>query len=197
MMINSTCLIEATMMTLIMALTIITATMGATAMLVVMGGWPNYGLTTNPAELLALMREVQEFVVDSGAVVDCCPLAFGQEQGQPLGEGDRRLSVLGASGQTIKHHGQRVVFLEVEGKPLAINFEVAEVERPILSVAERLHHGCEVHLAPHRAEIRKGQDLCIPLASRGGLFIRDECAGDWQGGDHRGDATRGSTGLWL
>jgi hypothetical protein len=66
------------------------------------GGWPHYGLTTDPAELLAL-QAAQEFVIDSGAVVDGCPFIFGQEQGQPLEEGSKELRILGANGQMIKH----------------------------------------------------------------------------------------------
>ena len=48
-----------------------------------------------------------EVAVDTGAEESVCPWGFGEAFG--ISKGQKQLQLLDASGNTIKHHGERVV----------------------------------------------------------------------------------------
>ena len=81
------------------------------------------------------MGSVGRMMVDSGAAVSVCPLGYAPEI--PMSKHSRRSTLRSASGAQIEHAGQKMVEYENGDGGLAnVNFEVADVTRPLVAVGE-------------------------------------------------------------
>ena len=80
--------------------------------------------------------KVVEAIVDSGAEESVCPLGFFDTVMEPSPMSKTGARYRAANGSRIKNFGQqRVAFVSAEGHRCEMPFQVAEVERPLISVA--------------------------------------------------------------
>jgi hypothetical protein len=107
-------------------------------------------------------------LVDSGAYAHVCPPEFAA--GTPLVKTQGTETAMAADGRGMKMYGQKEVRLTLDdGRPARVVFQVMNVRRPILSVAELRSHGIEVHFTKTSAYLARGGSRC-PLTERGNLY---------------------------
>ena len=83
-----------------------------------------------------------EVTVDSAAEESVCPAAWGQQFGLEPVQPERRMSFVNASGGRIEHHGsRRVIISSITGKKLSMNFQVTDVQKPLLAVSRLIEQG--------------------------------------------------------
>ena len=117
--------------------------------------------------------QVVEAVVDSGAVDSVTPPSLfpGLVSPSPWSRAGRGYRA--ANGTKIKNLGQvQVPFGTAEGHKCQIQFQVAEVEQPLLSVAHLTSAGNRVelgHTSGRVVNIKTGR--AIALERRGGVYI--------------------------
>ena len=70
-------------------------------------------------------------LVDSGAAVHVRGKDFAEQFGI---DNNKAMKLEGAGGHNLKHYGQRIVDGNVNGVGVSIRFQVADVEKPILSI---------------------------------------------------------------
>ena len=89
--------------------------------------------------------EEYQLAIDSGSEIHVAPLSFGSKY-QLVASSAGRLEIKGAGGEHLQHFGKRWVPLEIGGFDALIEFEVADVQKPILSVSELARKGIIVIL---------------------------------------------------
>ena len=83
-----------------------------------------------------------EVTVDSAAEGSVCPAGWGQQFGLEPVAPERRMTFVNASGGRIEHHGsRRVIISSVTGKKLSMNFQVTDVQKPLLAVSRLIEQG--------------------------------------------------------
>ena len=83
-----------------------------------------------------------EVTVDSAAEESVCPVAWGEHFGLDPVQPGKHMSFVNASGGPIAHHGSRkVVVRSAAGQKLSMNFQVADVQKPLLAVSRLLEQG--------------------------------------------------------
>ena len=88
--------------------------------------------------------------LDSGSEIHVAPPWFGEQL--PLATASEgRLRIHGADGRAIQHYGKRVIPLG--GFNSCVEFEVADVSKPLLSVSELAAKGNKVVLEAHSGAI--------------------------------------------
>ena len=116
---------------------------------------------------------VIEVVVDSGAEDSVTPpnLFPGEVLPSPMSRAGR--SYRAANGSPIPNLGQLVAhFKDPDGRACGIPFQVAEVERPLLSVSRLAEAGCQVSFKDHSGEIlHVATGRKLPLVRRGGVYL--------------------------
>ena len=119
--------------------------------------------TVAKAHVCAVTTEV---TVDSAADESVCPADWGDHFGLQEVEPERRMSFFSASGSRIQHHGSRKVIVNsVTGQKLLMNFQVTDVQKPLLAVSRLVEQGNLVQFgkAPGQSFIQ-GNRWVIPGA---------------------------------
>ena len=79
-------------------------------------------------------------MVDSDAAISVCPLGYAPEV--PMSNHSRRATLRTASSAQMEHAGQKTVEYENgDGGPVTVNFEVADVTRPLVAAGELQKRG--------------------------------------------------------
>ena len=91
---------------------------------------------------ISAVKKTDEITVDSAAEESVCPAEWGQQFGLEPVPPERRMTFVNASGGHIQHHGsRRVVVSAVSGQQLAMNFQVTDVQKPLLAVCRLIEQG--------------------------------------------------------
>ena len=127
-----------------------------------------------------MVGSIERVMVDSGAAVSVCPLGYAPEV--PMSNHSRRATLRTASGARIEHAGQKMVEYENgDGGLVNVNFEVADVTRPLVAVGELQKRGMTVVMGPHGSFVTRGQ-VMKPLGSN--LDLEHLDASDKRGERH-------------
>ena len=89
-----------------------------------------------------------------------------------------------ANGSPIPNLGQTVAhFKDGDGRACGIPFQVAAVERPLISVSRMAQAGCRVSFQEHEGEIvHTASGRRLPLVRRNGVYILQLRVGSAAGG---------------
>ena len=99
---------------------------------------------------------IERVMVDSGAAVSVCPLGYAPEI--PIAHSTRNALLRTASGAHIEHAGQKSIQYEHDGGgTVNVNFEVADVTRPLVAVGELQRRGMTVVMGPHGSFVTRGR----------------------------------------
>jgi hypothetical protein len=123
----------------------------------------------------AVAREggVLEAVVDSGAEESVAPPGFFAAEMVPSPMSKAGGKYRAANGTRIRNLGQqKVAFTTAEGHKCLMPFQVAEVERPLISVAQLTSAGNRVVLNDTGGQIVNAKTgKTIELVRRGGVYL--------------------------
>ena len=114
-----------------------------------------------------------EAVVDSGAEESVAPPGFFAAPVVPSAMSKVGGKYRAANGTRIRNLGQqKVAFITAEGHKCEMPFQVAEVERPLVSVAQLTSAGNRVILNEQGGQIANVKSgKTIELARRGGVYL--------------------------
>ena len=76
-----------------------------------------------------------------------------------------------ATGELLKHYGQRTVDFLCQGEELRVGFTVVDAKRPILSVSRLMDRGIETFIQAGKQILRRFDGATVELTRRGGLFV--------------------------
>ncbi len=96
-------------------------------------------------------RKKQWVLVDTGSDITACNCTFGQ--GADTSAPTRRLDLKNVSGTAIEHYGERAVAVKLTDTnyvehTCTMNFDVAEVATPVMSVGKSSDHGFGLWIPP-------------------------------------------------
>ena len=135
---------------------------------------------TNEAE-----TNIVDAVVDSGAEDSVAPPGVfeGAVAPSPMSRAGR--SYQAANGSPILNLGQMVAdFQDVEGRKCGIPFQVAAVNRPLISVSRLAAAGCRVSFHENGGEIlHVGSGRRLPLVRRDRVYILEMRVNPDRGGE--------------
>ena len=121
----------------------------------------------------AARSEIIEAVVDSGAEDSVAPpgLFPGEVLPSPMSREGRRYRA--ANGSPIPNLGQTLAhFWDADGAVCGIPFQVAQVERPLISVSRMAAAGCRVSFEGDAGEIlHVASGRRLPLVRRSGVYV--------------------------
>ena len=87
---------------------------------------------------------------------------------------DAGIGFRGAGGERIRNHGQRKFKVRMrDGHVAGITWQVADVKRPLMSVAKMVGAGNRVHLDSKDPRIVRPKGDVIPLRKAGHVFVVD------------------------
>ena len=110
-----------------------------------------------------MVGSIERVMVDSGAAVSVCP--HGCAFAVPMSNDLRRATLRTASGAQTEHAGQKTVEHENgDGGSVNVNFEIADVTRPLVAVGKLQKRGMTVVVGLHRSFVNRGQ-VMKPLGS--------------------------------
>ena len=113
-------------------------------------------LMINVDEREEQVGSIERVMVDSGAAVSVCPLGYAPEI--PIAHSTRNALLRTASGAHIEHAGQKSIQYEHDGGgSVNVNFEVADVTRPLVAVGELQRRGMTVVMGPHGSFVTRGR----------------------------------------
>ena len=114
-----------------------------------------------------------EVVVDSGAEDSVTPPDLFPGEVAPSSTSRAGRKYRAANGSPIPNLGQTVAhFRDPEGRMCGIPFQVAPVERPLLSVARMTEAGCTVSFGNNSGEIvHAASGRTLPLFRRNGVYV--------------------------
>ena len=120
-----------------------------------------------------------EAAVDSGAEESVAPPRFFAAQAAPSAVSKIGGAYRAANGARIRKLGQqKVTFSSAEGHRCEMPFQVAEVERPLVSVAQLTPAGNRVILSESGGQIVNSKTgRTIELTRRGGVYVLQTCVG--------------------
>ena len=134
-----------------------------------------HGLQHDAAGCLvgAVTRDLVEAVVDSGAEESVAPPGWFAAAVSPSPMSRAGGKYRAANGSRIRNLGQQqVTFTTAEGHHCNMSFQVAEVERPLLSVAQLTSAGHRVVLGDAGGQIVHVESgRTIDLVRRGGVYL--------------------------
>ena len=121
----------------------------------------------------AVPRDIVEAVVDSGAEESVSPVGLFAAKVAPSPMSRAGARYRAANGSRIKNVGQQTVaFTTTEGHRCNMPFQVAEVERPLISVTQLTAAGHQVVLGPAGGQIvHVASGRTIDLVKRGGVYL--------------------------
>jgi len=118
-----------------------------------------------------------EITVDSAAEESVCPKEWGQNDYETK-EPARWMKFVNASGGSMNHYGERSATFRVGSNPavMSLNFQVSDVQKPLVSVRRITERGNKVHFGPEVEDnfienpttgvkimmVRKGGSYVIP-----------------------------------
>ena len=76
-----------------------------------------------------------------------------------------------ATGELLKHCGERTVDFRWQGEELRVNFTVVDVKRPTLSASRLMDRGIEALLLAGKQSLRRFDGATVELTRRGRLFV--------------------------
>ena len=114
-------------------------------------------------------------VVDSGAAENVLPTGVCQHiKLQPTDRSRAGVGFRGAGGERIRNHGQREFKVQMsDGKTGKSTWQVADVKRPLMSVAKMVAAGNQVHLDSKNPRVVRPRGDVIPLRKVGNVFVLD------------------------
>ena len=117
--------------------------------------------------------KIIEAVVDSGAEDSVTPPGLFASEVMPSPMSRAGRCYRAANGTPIPNLGQTVAhFRDEEGRARGIPFQVARVERPLLSVSRLAAAGCRVTFQENSGEIlHVGSGRRLPLVRRNGVYV--------------------------
>jgi len=117
--------------------------------------------------------KILEAVLDSGAEESVAPFGFFEAPVVPSAMSRVGGKYRAANGTRIKNFGQQKVgFSSAEGHKCEMPFQVAEVERPLVSVAHLTSAGNQVIFEEHGGSIVNNKTgKSIQFVRRGGVYI--------------------------
>ena len=134
----------------------------------------------------AACPEIIEAVVDSGAEDSVAPpgLFPGDVLPSPMSREGRRYRA--ANGSPIPNLGQTLAhFWDANGAVCGIPFQVAQVERPLISVSRMAAAGCRVSFEGDTGEIlHVASGRRLPLVRRNGVYVLELRVIPASGKDH-------------
>eukprot|EP00971_Amphidinium_carterae_P200197 3973072-Amphidinium_carterae.1 len=111
-------------------------------------------------------------LIDSGSEIHVCPPSFCAKC--PWTD-HRNVVVRTAGGHIIRHYGENPVHLKThKGFPLTVNFHVADVRRPIVSVKRFVERGYTIEFSPNKGCIRSVKGAEKPLSVAGGTYVASD-----------------------
>ena len=121
----------------------------------------------------AVARDIVEAVVDSGAEESVAPVGLFAATVVPSPMSRAGARYRAANGSRIRNVGQqKVAFSTTEGHHCNMPFQVAEVERPLISVTQLTSAGHRVVLGPAGGQIvHVVSGRTIDLVKRGGVYL--------------------------
>ena len=118
-------------------------------------------LSVSLADHEEMVGSMERVMVDGGAAVSVCPLECAPEV--PMSNHSRRATLRTASGAQTDHAGQKMVEHENgDGGLVNVNFEVADVTRPLVAVGELQKRGMTVEMGPHGSFVTRGKVMKLP-----------------------------------
>ena len=114
-------------------------------------------------------------VVDSGAAENVIPLHICEHvEIKPTERSIAGIGFRGAGGDRICNHGQREIKVKMaDGKKGNSTWQVADVKRPLMSVAKMISAGNQVHLDGSNPRVVRPKGDVIPLRKTGNVFLMD------------------------
>ena len=111
-----------------------------------------------------MVGSFERVMVDSGGAVSACP--FGYAPKIPMPNHSMQATLRIASGAQIEHAVQKTVEHETgDGGLVNVNFEVADVTRPLVAVSELQKCGMTVVMGPHVSFVTRGQVMKPPSSN--------------------------------
>ena len=124
--------------------------------------------TVENASICSISTEV---TVDSAAEESVCPMAWGEHFGLDPVQPGKHMSFISANGGRIAHHGSRkVVVRSAAGQKLSMNFQVTDVQKPLLAVSRLLEQGNVVQFGKE-----PGHSFIKNVASGEKLLLERRC----------------------
>ena len=120
----------------------------------------------------AVQSQSHEMMVDSASGIHVCPLGFARKKG--FGTEKCKTAVQTAGGHFLRHDGRQSVRMAVNGDQtdlFDVSFEVADVQRSIVSVSKMLSHGNSTHFAPSSSWIENSGGKRLKLEMKSGMFV--------------------------
>ena len=128
-------------------------------------------LTVSLDEHEEAVGSVERVMVNSEAAVSVCP--FGCALEIPMSNHSMRATLRTASGAQIEDAGQKTVeFENCDGGSVNINFEVADVTRPLVAVGELLRRGMTVVMGLLGSFVTRGGSNLDLEHSNGAYLMR-------------------------
>ena len=114
-------------------------------------------------------------VVDSGAAENVLPAGVcNHVKLSATRRSDAGIGFRGAGGERIRNHGQRKFKVRMrDGHVAGTTWQVADVKRPLMSVATMVAAGNRVHLDSKDPRIVRHKGDVIPLRKAGNVFVVD------------------------
>ena len=114
-------------------------------------------------------------VVDTGAAENVLPAGVcNHVKLSATRRPDAGIGFRGAGGERIRNHGQRKFKVRMRGGHVAgTTWQVADVKRPLMSVAKMVAAGNRVHLDSKDPRIVRPKGDVIPLRKAGNVFVVD------------------------
>jgi len=121
----------------------------------------------------AVARDIVEAVVDSGAEESVAPVGLFAATVVPSPMSRAGARYRAANGSRIRNVGQqKAAFSTTEGHHCSMPFQVAEVERPLISVTQLTAAGHRVVVGPAGGQIvHVASGRTIDLVKRGGVYL--------------------------
>ena len=83
-----------------------------------------------------------EVTVDSAVEESVCPKSWGDHFGLVPSKPGEHMTFINANGGRIAHHGSRKVIVNsTTGQQLSMNFQVTDVQKPLLAVSRLIEQG--------------------------------------------------------
>ena len=116
--------------------------------------------------------QVVEAVVDSGAEESVAPPGLFAGVMEPSAMSKAGGKYRAANGTRIRNLGQQMVRFRAEGQNCGMPFQIAEVERPLISVAQLAAAGNTVELDAEGGKIiNRASGRVLTLVRKGGVYI--------------------------
>ena len=143
--------------------------------LTTLGAVPRLGRSKSADYIFMVTEVVNEsrlcgmLMVDSGAAVNACPPTHAPTSKTTTSRRDIELQ--NASGGEVQHHGSETVSYNLEqGQSALVEYEVADVHAPLLSVSRMVDTGATVVFSPSGSYLHRPGKAAVPLVRKNNVF---------------------------